>query len=330
MNTPQSPVVVNVADFLKQIQQNRPPAQNVVHVIGGQGAATQHNSVSLLGGASTPVTTSQGSINYSYKVKIINLAKKSDIMVRHMNNFTGKFETVMALRLKLIEAFSDHVPNTVDFSVGYYEGSQQSKVWLVTADDLKKMYESIKRGHITLWCDQKTSESEHTGRKRKRESETTAREEKEEEVERVYTGLVKKHGKSEYSIPLLRLWARAIATDHHDDYDEPPDWPQFKSQGAGAPKNKRGQDSLSDALSGAAKVFAEAVTSSRQGTPSSASHLSQTSSSTCISPAKKVDLRMKNYEQLRFLQQLYDDGILCEKEYTEQKESILGFLRALK
>jgi hypothetical protein len=39
---------------------------------------------------------------------------------------------------------------------------------------------------------------------------------------------------------------------------------------------------------------------------------------------------MKNYEQLRFLQQLYDDGILCAKEYTEQKESILGFLRTLK
>ena len=114
-----------------------------------------------------------------------------------MNNFTGKFDTVMALRLKLIEVFSDHVPNTVDFSVGYYEGSQQSKVWLVTVDDLKKMYESIKRGHITLWCDQKISESEHTGHKCKREAETTAREEKEEEVETVYTELIRKHGKSE-------------------------------------------------------------------------------------------------------------------------------------
>ena len=31
----------------------------------------------------------------------------------------------------------------------------------------------------------------------------TMREEKEEEVERVYTELVEKHGKSEYSIPLL-------------------------------------------------------------------------------------------------------------------------------
>ena len=39
------------------------------------------------------------------------------------------------------EAFSDQVPNSVDFSVGrvgHYDGIQQSKVWLVTADDLKK------------------------------------------------------------------------------------------------------------------------------------------------------------------------------------------------
>ena len=55
----------------------------------------------------------------------------------------------------------------------------------MTADDLKKMYESVERGHITLWCDQRTSESEHAGRKRKRESESTAREEK-EEVESVH------------------------------------------------------------------------------------------------------------------------------------------------
>ena len=73
-------------------------------------------------------------------------------------------------------------------------------MWLVTADDLKQIYECIKRGHRTLWCDQKVSESEHASRKRKMESESTAREEKEEEVERVYTELVGKH---EYSISLL-------------------------------------------------------------------------------------------------------------------------------
>ncbi len=38
---------------------------------------------------------------------------------------------------------------------------------------------------------------------------------------------------------------------------------------------------------------------------------------------------MKNFEQLRYLQQLYDDGILSQAEYTEQKRSILCALRML-
>ena len=53
------------------------------------------------------------------------------------------------------------------------------------------------------------------------------------------------------------------------------------------------------------------ITSSRQGSPS----LSQTLSA-CGSPAKKVDLTMKNYEQICFLQQLCDDVILCENEHA--------------
>ena len=81
-----SPEVVNVADRLKQIQsansQNRLP-QNVV--IGQGSVVTQHNSV-LLGGTTSSAsaacpTTGQGHMNYSYKVKIINPVKKSDVIV---------------------------------------------------------------------------------------------------------------------------------------------------------------------------------------------------------------------------------------------------------
>ena len=49
-----------------------------------------------------------------------------------------------------------------------------------------------------------------------------------------------------------------------------------------------------------------------------------------MSPGKTVELRMKNYQQLRFLQQLFEDGILDEKEFTEQKGNILEFLRRIK
>ena len=48
-----------------------------------------------------------------------------------------------------------------------------------------------------------------------------------------------------------------------------------------------------------------------------------------VSPRKSVELRMKNYEQLRYLQKLFDDRILNTKEYAEQKQSIIDSLRKL-
>jgi len=48
-----------------------------------------------------------------------------------------------------------------------------------------------------------------------------------------------------------------------------------------------------------------------------------------VSPSKVIELRMKNFEQLRYLHQLYDDGILDTKEFTEQKQNILTSLQKL-
>ena len=70
---------------------------------------------------------------YSYKVKIINPHKKSEIIVRQLNKFSSKFDTPLDVRLKLISECGEHVPNTADFNVGFYDGGQQAKVWIVTA-----------------------------------------------------------------------------------------------------------------------------------------------------------------------------------------------------
>ena len=51
--------------------------------------------------------------------------------------------------------------------------------------------------------------------------------------------------------------------------------------------------------------------------------------SVAISPGKSVDLRMKNLQQLRFIQQLFDDNILSQEEFLEQKKSILEAIRKL-
>ena len=108
----------------------------------------------------------------------------------------------------------------------------------------------------------------------------------------------------------------------HDDFENPPDLPAFRNE---TPKKAK-HESLSDALTGAAVAFAHAF----KGNTSLAQSPSEMPiTAVGMSPGKAVDLRMKNFEQLRYLQQLYDDGILTMKEFEEQKERILSSLRKL-
>uniref|UniRef100_A0A1X7VTE4 SHOCT domain-containing protein n=1 Tax=Amphimedon queenslandica TaxID=400682 RepID=A0A1X7VTE4_AMPQE len=110
-----------------------------------------------------------------------------------------------------------------------------------------------------------------------------------------------------------------IISSLHESYDTPPDIPAFTGS---APKKLK-IDTMSDALTNAAVAFANAFNTSTSGKSSC------TSTSSTLSPSKSTELRMKNYEQLRYLQNLYDDGILTESEYTKQKENILLSLRNL-
>ena len=50
-------------------------------------------------------------------------------------------------------------------------------------------------------------------------------------VEENFQQLQHMHG-NQYSVPLLRLWARVLVNGHHDSLDEPPNLPQFKSYAA--------------------------------------------------------------------------------------------------
>ena len=75
--------------------------------------------------------------------------------VRYLNNHSAKFEP----NCKTYQVLQAGVPNTVDFNVSYYEGSHQSKVWLVVSDDLKRMYQKyLNGGSVNLWCDAKCPE----------------------------------------------------------------------------------------------------------------------------------------------------------------------------
>ncbi len=128
-------------------------------------------------------------------------------------------------------------------------------------------------------------------------------------------------------MPQLRLWARMIHCGTHEDYQEPPHVPMI----TGMPPKRPKKDSLTEALTGAAEAVAKAFAPSpSQPLSASSSHLIPTTSGTVgISPGKSVELRMKNLQQLRVIQQLYEENILSDSELTEQKAIILDALRKL-
>ena len=114
------------------------------------------------------------------------------------------------------------------------------------------MYSRYPKGEITLWCDSSSpavgqeASSEHGKRKREDVAASTSRrQEKEEEVDAAFKELKEKHA-DVFDVSKLRLWARMIASNLHDDYETPPNVPDFQEN---ASKKCRQQSSLSDAVS---------------------------------------------------------------------------------
>ena len=52
-----------------------------------------------------------------------------------------------------MEEFKDQVPETLNFSVGYFVGKQSTKKWVVSQEDLECMYTAVRQAGICLWCD---------------------------------------------------------------------------------------------------------------------------------------------------------------------------------
>ena len=79
----------------------------------------------------------------------------------------------------------------------------------------------------------------------------------------------------------------------------------------GIGKRSQPKESLSDASSSAATAIVKVLS------PIPA----HTKTQMTMSPGKKLELRMKNLERLRQLQQLLEDGILSQEEFASKKNS---------
>lgn len=206
----------------------------------------------------------------------------------------------------ILKELNDEFPeNPSSIDIGYYDGRQSSKIWLVSNDqDLCQMYRSSKQREVSLWIECTTSEGESEDEEsystKKRKKQASKRQGVEDEVDSIYSKLESKHSDSGiYSIPQLRLWARMIQCGTYDNYDDPPRVPLITGL-----QPRRSKESLTEAITGAAVAVAKAFTP-KPSIPAE----STLSTPRMLSPVKSAELRMKNLQQLQFIKQLMEDNI---------------------
>jgi len=136
--------------------------------------------------------------------------------------------------------------------------------------------------------------------------------------------LLDQHG-DVYDKPQLKLWARMLHCGSHTDYDTPPRVPLITGT---APKRRK-SDFSETFRNIAAEAVARAISPPPAATATTGDNGNTTSIEAGISPGKTVELHSKNLQQLRFIQQLYEDNILSAEEFAEQKGMILQAIRKL-
>ena len=262
-----------------------------------------------------------GVSTFRYIMRIINPKRKSDIMTRTWHNVHERFASPDVLRQAIVTTFAEQVPESDNFSVGYYEKPGNSKRWIATKDDLDAMYRVYGNDTINLWCEGR-ADVEHPKKRDnsddRREQPANKRLRKEKDVDDIFEILHDKHSEK-YSDPQLRLWARMYLNGIHNDLDTPPNVPAITGRVA---KRKESHQSLAEALTGAATAVTKVLVNS---TPQS----SPSKSATGISPSSKANLSGQYLQQLRTLQQLREAATLTEEEFQEQKCFLLKNIKGL-
>lgn len=175
--------------------------------------------------------------------------------------------------------------------------------------------------YICTVTDYYTKWAEEQRRKRRKKGQKQSKlDDREDELESIFKQLKEKH-QDKFSGPQLRLWARIIAAKTHDDLDDPPRVPMITGS---VKRNSQPKESLSDAFASAVTAIAKVLSPIPNVTQAKGAENQAT-----FSPGKKLELRMKNLEQLRQLQQLLEDGILSQEEFASQKKIVLCSLNKL-
>ena len=261
--------------------------------------------------------------------------RKKDIIVRELRRFHGRFNSITELKVRLMEELEESVPQTTKFAVGYFV--QSTKHWICNEEDLNALYTAC-NNQIMLWCDGREDEchiestpSRSSKRRKKGEEHVTKREEKEQRVEDLAKELQELHeDKLELNDTQYRLWARMIVTGIHASKDTPPQVPLI----TGVTPKRKHADTFKDTIMHTATAIMKAATSNYPSptivqTPHIQQTITQSQEAVGVSPGKAAEIRGKSFDQLGTLKKLFEDGVLTQKEFEEQKDIILSGLKKL-
>ena len=83
--------------------------------------------------------------------------------MRDLHHFRGKFDSVVGMKMKLMDEFGALLPPTTDFQIGYFSGRQSTKYWIMCQEDLDSLNKlaEISKGSVMLWCDGKSATSQY-------------------------------------------------------------------------------------------------------------------------------------------------------------------------
>ena len=83
-------------------------------------------------------------VSFSTHILIVSkslIRLKGVFVIREVHRFNQRFATIQEFKEKIMDEFSDQLPETLDFQIGYYHGKQSAKRWIITQEDLNLMYE---------------------------------------------------------------------------------------------------------------------------------------------------------------------------------------------
>lgn len=80
-------------------------------------------------------------------------------ITRPLHQCKRKFKSVDDLKDNILEALHDEFPEEANVDVGYFDGRQSAKIWLVSSEDLRHMYSICKNGEASLWVEYREDEN---------------------------------------------------------------------------------------------------------------------------------------------------------------------------